>query len=164
VSNFVFPASWRSIPTWLEQSRVYSTIGIHPNLCSDRLIVRDHVEDLLELSRHPKVVGWGELGLDYFRQRGNNHRILQRRNLDLLLQIRPKHLPLVIHCREQSDDSTEATIDLLEALKGTTSRDTPIMLHCFTGGPKELGMFQTHYKEIYISVSILCLHVRDEKR
>src|SRR5947209_960193 len=42
---------------------IYTTIGVHPHearLLDDRLYAR-----LIELSAHPKVIAWGEIGLDY---------------------------------------------------------------------------------------------------
>jgi TatD DNase family protein len=164
ISNFVYPASWHNIPEWLDNPRVYGTLGIHPNLCGDSLIVRSYTDDLLRLSEMPKIVGWGEIGLDYFRRSGRTYKVFQRRNLELLLQIRPKRLPIILHCREQVLGSNDALLDTLEILKKTTSRETPIMIHCFTGGPEEVKMFQEHFKEVYFSLGVLCLHQRDEQK
>src|SRR5262245_49619120 len=53
-------------PRVLEHARrhpnVFASAGMHPSSCTDRLIAED---ELLALSREPKVVALGETGLDY---------------------------------------------------------------------------------------------------
>ena len=43
---------------------IYATIGIHPH--EARLANDDDFVDLLQLAKRPKVIAWGEIGLDYF--------------------------------------------------------------------------------------------------
>ena len=43
---------------------MYATIGIHPH---EARLASDHAYAEMErLARHPKVIAWGEIGLDYF--------------------------------------------------------------------------------------------------
>src|SRR5881394_3502743 len=43
---------------------IYTTVGLHPH---DASLLDDALaERLLALSHHPKVIGWGEIGLDYY--------------------------------------------------------------------------------------------------
>jgi TatD DNase family protein len=103
---------------------IYATVGLHPH---------DAVQDLepvLELARtgHPKLVGIGECGLDYYYE--HSPRTEQRRAF--ARQIAAAHeldLALVIHAREAFDD-------LFEIL---TSEGVPqrTVVHCFTGTPDD---------------------------
>src|SRR5262249_20479083 len=47
-----------------QQDFVYATVGIHPH---EAKLATDADFDLLaKLAEHPKVIAWGEIGLDYF--------------------------------------------------------------------------------------------------
>jgi len=103
---------------------IYATVGIHPH--DAKKTVPAHLDTLEKLSRHPRVLAWGEIGLDYhydFSPREDQARIFQEQ----LALARAAKLPVVIHCREAWADC----LDLLEnewrssALGG--------ILHCFSG-------------------------------
>src|SRR5262249_18305459 len=42
----------------------YATVGIHPH--EAREVTPRHLDELAKLAKHPKVLAWGEIGLDYF--------------------------------------------------------------------------------------------------
>jgi TatD DNase family protein len=103
---------------------IYATVGLHPH---DAL---QDLEPVLELARtgHPKLVGIGECGLDYYYE--HSPRSDQRRAF--ASQIALAHeldLALVIHARDAFDD-------LIEQLK---SEGVPprTVVHCFTGTPDD---------------------------
>src|SRR6185295_1969806 len=81
---------------------------------------------LTDLSAHPKVIAWGEIGLDYHYD--NSPRDVQRRAFIKQLQIaRDRRLPAVIHTREAEADTLAI---LSDEWRGS---DLPGVIHCFTG-------------------------------
>ncbi len=105
---------------------VYCTVGTHPHNAGEETGVRP--EQLVALSRHPKVVGIGEAGLDYFYDKAP--RDAQARSFRIHIEAaRRTGLPLVIHAREADDDI--AAILREETGKGAF----PFILHCFSSGP-----------------------------
>lgn len=104
---------------------VYASVGTHPNNAHEELDVA--VDELVELSKHPKVVAIGEAGLDYhydyappaaqdqgFRTHISASRITQ--------------LPLVIHARSADED-------MISILREETGKGAfPFILHCFSSG------------------------------
>jgi len=104
---------------------IYCTVGIHPHEASDHVDVE--AARLIELARHPKVVGIGETGLDYFYE--HSDRESQKRCfLAHIAAARETGLPVVIHTRD-ADEDTAAIIDA-EMAKGRFKG----LLHCFSSG------------------------------
>ncbi len=95
--------------------------------------VRRHAEvldvtarELAERARHPKVVGIGEVGLDYHYD--NSPREAQERGLRAhIAAARETGLPLIIHCRDADGDMARILTE--EMRQGVF----PAVLHCFTG-------------------------------
>ena len=105
---------------------VFCTVGTHPHNAAEESGVT--AEELVRLSAHPKVVGIGEAGLDYFYDR--SPRDLQARAFRTHIEAaRATGLPLVIHARDADDDV--AGILREETEKGAF----PFILHCFSSGP-----------------------------
>ena len=110
--------------------QVLFTVGTHPHQAHEELDVS--VARLVELSRHPRCVGIGEAGLDYFYKKSPPE--AQARGLRTHIQAaRETGLPLVIHSRDA--DADMARILGEETAKGAF----PALLHCFTGGPELAG-------------------------
>lgn len=103
---------------------IYTTVGVHPHearLLDDQLYAR-----LAELATHPKVIAWGEIGLDYHYD--NSPRDVQADAFRKQLQMaRARRLPAVIHTREAEDD----TLRILR--EEWSSAGLPGIIHCFTG-------------------------------
>jgi TatD DNase family protein len=109
---------------------VYATVGIHPHEAA--LAKQEDFDELARLARNPKVIAWGEIGLDYFYD--HSPRDVQR---DVFVQqmelARSVKLPIVIHCRP-SDNSENAWQDLLRLVRENwASSGLGGVLHCFTG-------------------------------
>ena len=109
---------------------MYATIGIHPH--EARLASDDAYAEMERLARHPKVIAWGEIGLDYFYD--HSPRDIQKqvflRQMELAAAAK---LPIVIHCRpsDNSDNAWDDCLGLIQsewAMKGIGG-----ILHCFTG-------------------------------
>jgi TatD DNase family protein len=109
---------------------VYCSVGTHPHQADEEDGIA--AEELIELTRHPKVVALGEAGLDYFYEHGS--RQAQERGFRAHIQAaRATGLPLVIHTREADEDCGRILQD--EMAKGSFRA----VLHCYTGG-RELAM------------------------
>jgi len=104
---------------------VFCSVGTHPNNADEELDIE--VEDLVRLSRHPKVVAIGEAGLDYFYDtvKPEDQRTGFLRHI---AAARETGLPLVIHSRSADEDM--AAILREETGKGAF----PFILHCFSAG------------------------------
>jgi TatD DNase family protein len=109
---------------------IYATIGIHPH--EAKLASDADFEEMAQLAKRPKVMAWGEIGLDYFYD--HSPRDLQQpvflRQLGLAQEAK---LPIVIHCRP-SDNSDDAWDDCLGLLsQHWAGSGLGGILHCFTG-------------------------------
>jgi len=109
---------------------VYATLGIHPH--EARLADGSAYQNMERLAKHPKIIAWGEIGLDYYYD--HSPRDVQKevfmRQMELAAAAK---LPIVIHCRpsEGSDNAWEDCLGLIGdqwAPKGLGG-----VLHCFTG-------------------------------
>ena len=90
---------------------MYASVGLHPHECST--IVSKYVwRRMNDLLVHPRCVALCEVGLDYKDHPSATERQRQQKNLGYLLQLAGNR-PVVLHCREPSEGSTEAREDLL---------------------------------------------------
>ena len=102
---------------------IYTSVGIHPHEAKE--VTPAHLETLAKLARHPKVIAWGEIGLDYFYD--HSPRDIQDRVFRQQMELaHAAKLPLIIHCRDAWDDCLRV---LEEAWKPTGLGG---VLHCFT--------------------------------
>src|SRR3954467_1131520 len=109
---------------------VYCSVGTHPHQADEEDGISAH--ELIELTRHPKVVALGEAGLDYFYEHGS--REAQARGFRThIAAARATGLPLVIHTREADADCQRILEE--EIARGPFRA----VLHCYTGG-RELAM------------------------
>ena len=117
-------SSARSVALTEEFESVYAAVGIHPEEAQPMTAATD--EQLAAWAAQEKVVAIGEIGLDYYWEKDEEKRALQRaifvRQLDLARQLR---LPVCIHDRE-------AHGDMMKILK-TEGRGLRGVLHCYSG-------------------------------
>ena len=102
---------------------VYATVGVHPH--EVKRIGDGWYVELQRLARHPRVVAYGEIGLDYHY----NYSPPQQQRARFREQIavaRDLHLPVVIHTREAQEDT-------ITILKEEKAADVGGVFHCFTG-------------------------------
>ncbi len=109
---------------------IFATMGIHPH--EAQLATEADFSEMEELARHPKIIAWGEIGLDYFYD--HSPRDVQKnvflRQMELA---RAARLPIVIHCRP-TNNSENAWDDTLQMLREHWApAGLPGILHCFTG-------------------------------
>jgi TatD DNase family protein len=104
---------------------VFCSVGTHPHNAHEELDVT--TQEIIDLSKHPKVVAIGEAGLDYFYQK--DHATAQAEGLrNHIAAARETQLPLVIHSRDADDDMNAILTE--ETEEGAF----PFVLHCFSSG------------------------------
>jgi TatD DNase family protein len=109
---------------------MFATVGIHPH--EARLADQTAYDEMARLARHPKVIAWGEIGLDYYYD--HSPRDVQQQVFTQQMELAAAaKLPIVIHCRP-SENSENAWDDCLRL---THEQWAPHgiggILHCFTG-------------------------------
>ena len=142
VESFIVPgydlvSSEKAVSIATDNEGVYALVGIHPH---DASIYNDEVENRLEeLLGNDKVVGLGEIGLDFYYD--NSPREKQREVFIKQLELAKKiGKPVVIHSRDAFLETFEIIRDYGKGLSG--------VFHCFSGSYesamrviKELGFF-----------------------
>jgi TatD DNase family protein len=101
---------------------IYTTVGIHPHDAKE--VTAAHLAELERLARHPKVLAWGEIGLDYFYD--HSPREVQEHVFREQMELaRTAKLPIVIHCRDAWADCLRVVEEVWKptGLGG--------ILHCF---------------------------------
>jgi len=105
--------------------QVYASIGVHPDY---EETAEPSVDQLVELSQHPKVIAIGETGLDYFRLKGDLEWQRERFRVHIRAS-RASAKPLIIHTRAASED----TLRILEEEKASVhAGGVAGVMHCFT--------------------------------
>lgn len=109
---------------------IYAVIGFHPENIFD--INNEILYDTLNLYKHPKVVGIGEIGLDYHWTKEVGKRELQKeyfaKQIDFANSV---GLPISIHSREAFND----TLEILKKHKPLYGG----VMHCYSGSVENLN-------------------------
>ena len=130
------------IATAEREADVMASVGIHPHEAD----IHPDVETstLVERAAHPRVIGIGESGLDYYYDRSDRER--QRQSFrSHIAASRETQLPLIVHTRDADEDTYSILAE--EMGKGRF----PALIHCFTAS----GAFADKVLELglYISIS-----------
>jgi TatD DNase family protein len=113
----------RVIGTAARENDVWASVGIHPHEADNHADLGEAA--LLAATEHPKVIGIGETGLDYYYDKSD--RQVQQALFRMHISVaRQTGLPLIIHTRDAEDDT--AAILAHELGKGAF----PALIHCFT--------------------------------
>ena len=109
---------------------IYATVGIHPHEAA--LAKQSDFDELERLAQSPKVIAWGEIGLDYFYDHSPRD-VQQQVFLQQMEMARAAKLPIIIHCRP-SNNSENAWDDVLRLIsENWATSGLGGVLHCFTG-------------------------------
>ena len=100
---------------------LYATVGVHPDYEGE---IEPSVDDLVRLAAHPKVVGIGETGLDYYRLTGDLEWQRQRFRTHIRAAIKTGK-PLIIHTRNAAQDT-------IKIMQEEGAQKTGGVMHCFT--------------------------------
>jgi TatD DNase family protein len=102
---------------------VWASVGIHPHEADEHPDV--DAAKLIEAAQHPKVIGIGETGLDYYYDHSDREQ--QKKSFRAhIAAARETGLPLIVHTRDAEEDT--AAIIAEEMGKGAY----PALIHCFT--------------------------------
>ena len=105
---------------------VFYAAGTHPMSAAEEPMAK--VEDLVALSAHPKFVGIGESGLDYFYTAESAG--VQQESLRIHIEAaRQTGLPLIVHSRDADADMARILIEEHRAGR------FDCVMHCYTSGP-----------------------------
>ena len=117
---------------------IWASVGTHPHDAKDNPDIT--AQQIAGMTKHPKVVGIGETGLDFHYKYSDVD--AQRHNFQAHIDAaRDTQLPLIIHTREADD----MMLEMLEA--AFKQGEFPALLHCYTSGPElaaraaEMGLY-----------------------
>jgi TatD DNase family protein len=117
---------------------VWCSVGVHPHEAKEE--GQQSPDRLIAAARHPKVIGIGETGLDFYYEHSPREEQVASFRTHIAAS-RQTGLPLIVHTR----DADAETGDILEEedRKGAF----PGLIHCFSAGPEmarralELGLY-----------------------
>lgn len=120
---------------------VWASIGIHPHEADQHADLGEAA--LLEAAEHPRVIGIGESGLDYYYDKSD--RAVQRSLFRTHIAVsRQTGLPLIVHTRDAEEDTVSILREEME--KGAF----PALIHCFTAS----AGFGRQVLELGLTISI----------
>lgn len=106
--------------------QVWGTVGVHPQNVGEGPLPT--VDEIVVAAEHPRIIGIGESGLDYFYDKAP--REVQQDGFRRHIRAAQRtQLPLVIHARDADDD-----IALLLQEEVAAGGAFPFLLHCFSSG------------------------------
>ncbi|TEB11871.1 putative deoxyribonuclease YcfH [Pelotomaculum sp. FP] len=116
-------SSRRAITLAENNDMVYASVGFHPHNAMEA--GPGYLEELKNMSAHPRVVALGEIGLDYYRDL--SPREMQRKVFrEQLILARELSLPVIIHDRD-------AHGDLMDILRELGLGAAGGVMHCYSG-------------------------------
>lgn len=131
----------RAIQIAEQNDNVYAALGVHPHNAKD--YSEELQERIIELAKHPKVVAYGEIGLDFFKDYSPRKAQIEA----FVAQVsaaRDAGLPMVIHSRNAKQKT-------LEVLKNADLKDSRVIIHCFS---YDLGTAETMLEMgFYLSIT-----------
>ncbi len=135
VKYFVIPATnhktaLQAIALSEKYPGMFAAVGFHPldlkEYSSDRL------KEVEELSRHPKVVAIGEIGIDYFYDMSPREVQKEIFAVQIELAVR-RNLPIIVHTRDSVQDAIDIVTDHVTRYPQWLNGENRGVFHCFTG-------------------------------
>lgn len=135
-------SEWRQVfGTAEREPDVWASVGIHPHEADQHADLGERA--LVAAAEHPKVIGIGETGLDYYYDHSDRamQRELFRRHIAVA---RTTGLPLIVHTRDAEEDTAAILAEEME--QGAF----PALIHCFTASAD----FARKMLDLGLSISI----------
>ena len=111
------------VATAAREPDVWASVGIHPHEADTHADLG--ARTLLDAAAHPRVIGIGETGLDYYYD--HSDRAVQRKLFRVHIGVaRETGLPLIVHTRDAEEDTAAILAEEME--QGAF----PALIHCFT--------------------------------
>jgi len=120
---------------------VYACLGVHP--CEERLYTSEFADFLINNKQNKKIVGIGEIGLDFHYEPFNKERQIFI-FLEQLKLANDLKLPVQLHCRDAMKDMLELLRKNKKLLKHGG------IMHCFNGSLDDLKVIS----ELGLKISI----------
>lgn len=133
--GYDLPSSVDGVAIARRFDRVYATVGMHPH--DSRLMNGETYDIFRELSCDDKVVGIGEIGLDYHYDLSPRE-IQQRVFAEQIEMANDLKLPIALHVREAYEDTRK----ILEDHKSKLSHG--VLLHCYSGSSEMVKVFSKY--------------------
>jgi TatD DNase family protein len=115
--------SQRAVSLAQQHPFIFSSIGVHPHEVKD--ITPATYDGLRSLAKQPKVVAYGEIGLDY-HYNYSPPEIQRQRFREQIALAREFRLPVIIHSRNAKEDT-------MAILREEKAGELGGVIHCFTG-------------------------------
>lgn len=117
------PTSYQTIELCEKYDFVYGTVGVHPH--ETKNWDDSFLTEIENLSKHKKIVGIGEIGLDYYYDFSPKEKQIQafKSQINLALKL---NLPIVVHNRESDED-------IMQIIREFKSTPLKAQFHCFNG-------------------------------
>jgi len=106
--------------------QVWGTVGVHPQNVGEGPL--PEVAEIVAAADHPRIIGIGESGLDYFYDKAPRE-VQQEGFRRHIRACQQTQLPLVIHARDADED-----IAAILREERASGGDFPFLLHCFSSG------------------------------
>jgi TatD DNase family protein len=115
-------SSERSLQLAQEYDHIFAAVGVHPHDAEGA--TRETWERLMEMAKEGKVIAWGEIGLDYYRDL--SPRSIQKEVFIQQIELADQAgLPIIIHNRDSHED-------ILKIVKEHTPKQGGVF-HCYSG-------------------------------
>jgi len=124
-------SSRRAVDIANSNDNIYATIGVHPH--DAKTVGPREIDELSRLAHSAKVVGIGEIGLDYYRNLSPQdvQRTAFREQLEMA---RSLSVPVVIHSREADEETYGIIAEYERQALPDWPKDRPLgIMHCFAG-------------------------------
>lgn len=123
--------SYKAVQVAETYPEVYAAVGYHPH--ESKNASREALAELEKLIAHPRVVGVGEVGLDYFHNHSPQE--TQREIFRVFLSWYRRHQkPIILHCREAYED-------MLRLLKDELELPCRGVIHCYSSDSEMMFKF-----------------------
>ena len=128
---------------------IYCTIGIHPDSQEAEEFT---IAEMVEAAKHPKIVGIGETGLDYYWCKGDLSWQHQR-FADHIQAANESGLPVIVHTRDAAED----TLRILKECHTNSG-----VIHCFS---EDVAFAKAAFTPVYLrTISFRSLTILSERK
>ncbi|MDY0345462.1 MAG: TatD family hydrolase [Bacilli bacterium] len=141
VVGYDLESSKRALSLAKRFENVYAAVGVHPTDIKKR-----QQNDFIEIEtmlNHPKVIGYGEIGLDYYWDKEADAQIEQKKYFIEQINLANKYkLPIIVHTRDAAYDTYKLLSDNPPQYGG--------IMHCYSGSAEMVG----NYTELGFYISL----------
>ncbi|MFA5480836.1 MAG: TatD family hydrolase [Bacilli bacterium] len=132
VVGYDYKSSLKAVALAGRFPNVYAAVGIHPSDIKSR--DQKDLGEIEKLLSNPKVIGYGEIGLDYYWDKSEAEQSEQRKYfIDQIDIANRHHKPIIIHTREAAYDTYKILSDHTPLYGG--------IMHCYSGSAEMVGNY-----------------------